>query len=136
MSSWHFAESHHILARGHNLCWHQHNPAWLDAAVTPQNAVSLLTTHILTVAGRYKGRIHSWDVVNEAIHPDPPQSPRPDQFRLAAKISAKTTSNSPSAPPHEADPSALLTYNDFDIETDAPEPASKSAKPSSPCCTA
>ena len=65
-----FAASRRILARGHNLCWHEYNPEWLEAAATHENAVSLLRSHIQTVVGRYKGRIHSWDVVNEAIRPD------------------------------------------------------------------
>ncbi|HXE36418.1 MAG TPA: endo-1,4-beta-xylanase [Verrucomicrobiae bacterium] len=113
-----FAESHHIPARGHNLCWHEHNPPWLDSAITQQNAVSLLTTHIQTVVARYKGRIHSWDVLNEAIDPTHknPQGLRnslwlqnigEDYIELAYRIAAK------------ADPAAILTYNDYDIETDA-----------------
>jgi endo-1,4-beta-xylanase len=119
-----FAESHHIPARGHNLCWHEHNPPWLDSAITSQNAVSLFTTHIQTVVGRYKGRIHSWDVVNEAIDPTHknPQGLRnslwlqnigEDYVELAFRTAAK------------ADPSAILTYNDYDIETDAPAQQAK-----------
>jgi len=119
-----FAESHHIPARGHNLCWHEHNPAWLDSAITPQNAVSLLTTHIQTVVGRYKGRIHSWDVVNEAIKPSHHnpngmvnslwlQNIGEDYIELAFRTAAKT------------DPGAILTYNDYDIETDAPAQQAK-----------
>jgi len=119
-----FAESHHIPARGHNLCWHEHNPSWLDSAITPQNAVSLLTTHIQTVVGRYKGRIHSWDVLNEAIDPahKNPQGLRnslwlqnigEDYVELAFRTAAKT------------DPAAILTYNDYDIETDSPSQQAK-----------
>ena len=119
-----FAESHHIPARGHNLCWHEHNPPWLDSAITPQNAVTLFTTHIQTVAGRYKGRIHSWDVVNEAIDPTHKNSQGlrnslwlqnigEDYVELAFRTAAKT------------DPAAILTYNDYDIETDAPSQQAK-----------
>jgi len=119
-----FAESNHLTARGHNLCWHAHNPPWLDAAITQQNAVSLLTTHIQTVVGRYKGRIHSWDVVNEAIDPSQKnhnglrnslwlQNIGEDYVELAFRTAA------------EADPSALLTYNDYDIETDSPSQHAK-----------
>jgi endo-1,4-beta-xylanase len=119
-----FAESHHLPARGHNLCWHEHNPSWLDPAITPQNAVSLLTTHIQTVVTRYKGRIRSWDVVNEAIDPAQknPQGLRnslwlqnigEDYVELAHRTAAA------------ADPAALLTYNDYDIETDAPAQQAK-----------
>src|SRR5271163_2173524 len=119
-----FAESHHIPARGHNLCWHEHNPPWLDSAITQQNALSLLTTHIQTVVARYKGRIHSWDVLNEAIDPTHknPQGLRnslwlqtigEDYVELAFRTAAK------------ADPSAILAYNDYDIETDAPAQQAK-----------
>jgi endo-1,4-beta-xylanase len=121
-----FAESHHILARGHNLCWHEHNPDWLESAATPQNAVNLLRSHIQTVAGHYKGRIHSWDVVNEAIRPDHHnhndmvnsvwlKNIGEDYLEIAYRAAA------------EADPSALLTYNDYDIETDAPDQEKKRA---------
>jgi endo-1,4-beta-xylanase len=115
-----FAESHRIPARGHNLCWHEHNPDWLETVATPENALSLLRSHIQTVAGRYRGRIHSWDVVNEAIRPDHHnhngmvnsvwlKNIGEDYVEIAFRAAA------------EADPSALLTYNDYDIETDAPD---------------
>jgi endo-1,4-beta-xylanase len=119
-----FAESNHIRVRGHNLCWHEHNPAWLDSAITQQNAVSLLTTHIQTVVGRYKGRILSWDVLNEAIDPTHKnhlglrnslwlQNIGEDYVELAFRVAAET------------DPSAILTYNDYDIETDSPSQQAK-----------
>ena len=119
-----FAESHRIPARGHNLCWHEHNPASLEATATPENAVSLLRSHIQTVVGRYKGRIHSWDVLNEAIRPDHHnhndmvnsvwlKTIGEDYLELAFRAAA------------EADPSALLTYNDYDVETGAPEQEKK-----------
>jgi endo-1,4-beta-xylanase len=119
-----FAESNHLHTRGHNLCWHEHNPPWLDSAITQQNAVSLLTTHIQTVVGRYKGRIHSWDVLNEAIDPTHKnhndlrnslwlQNIGEDYVELAFRIAAET------------DPSAILTYNDYDIETDSPNQQAK-----------
>ena len=63
-----FAEANRMKIRGHNLAWHQSNPKWLEATATKENARELLVTHIETVAGRYAGRMHSWDVVNEAIH--------------------------------------------------------------------
>ena len=119
-----FAESNHLLARGHNLCWHEHNPAWLDSTVTSQNAANIFTTHIRTVVSRYKGRIHSWDVVNEAIRPEHHNhhdlttsiwltNIGEDYLDLAYRTAA------------DADPNALLTYNDFDLETDQPEQEKK-----------
>lgn len=119
-----FAESNHLLARGHNLCWHEHNPAWVDSTVTSQNAANIFTTHIRTVASRYKGRIHSWDVVNEAIRPA-----HHNHHDLTTSIWLKTIGEDYIELAYrtaaDADPNALLTYNDFDIETDQPEQEKK-----------
>lgn len=61
-----FAKQHGMLFRGHTLAWHQSNPRWLKE-VSPQKAEQVLVKHISTVVKHYAGRIHSWDVVNEAI---------------------------------------------------------------------
>lgn len=53
--------------RGHNLCWHQQNPAWLNSTLSPDELVNALDSHILTVVGRYGDRAYAWDVVNEAV---------------------------------------------------------------------
>jgi endo-1,4-beta-xylanase len=65
-----FAARFNQQVRGHNLCWHEQLPSWFAATATKTNAQSLLTQHIQTVTGRYGGRVHSWDVVNEAVHWD------------------------------------------------------------------
>jgi endo-1,4-beta-xylanase len=52
---------------GHNLCWNTSNPAWFDAVLNKQNARDYLESYITTVASRYRGRVDSWDVVNEPI---------------------------------------------------------------------
>ncbi len=62
-----FAEQHGMRFRGHNLCWNHWNPAWVQSTLTAANAERYLVDHIATVAGRYKGRIDSWDVVNEPL---------------------------------------------------------------------
>ena len=120
----HFAESNRILARGHNLCWHEHNPAWVESTVTSENAANIFISHIRTVASRYKGRIHSWDVVNEGIRPE-----HHNHNDLTTSIWLKTIGEDyiylAYRTAAEADPSALLTYNDFDLETDQPEQEKK-----------
>jgi len=112
------------LVRGHNLCWHEQLPAWFQGYATRDNARQLLVQHIQTVVGRYAGRVHSWDVVNEAVHvPDS----RPDGLRRSPWLEligpeyielAFTTAA-------KADPLAKLTYNDYDIELDTPDQAAK-----------
>jgi endo-1,4-beta-xylanase len=62
-----FCRSRGIAVHGHNLCWNEDNPAWLRTTVNKTNGEKLLSDHIKTVVGRYRGRIDSWDVVNEPI---------------------------------------------------------------------
>jgi endo-1,4-beta-xylanase len=71
-----WAQAHNLAVRGHTLLWHRPKwfPTWLndyDFGVNPaREAERLLTTHIRTVTDRYRGVIHSYDVVNEAIDHD------------------------------------------------------------------
>jgi endo-1,4-beta-xylanase len=106
--------------RGHNLCWHQGLPGWFKTTATKDNARQLLTQHIETVAGHFRGQLHSWDVVNEAVDP---KDERPDGLRKTPWLDmlgpeylelAFTTAA-------KADPVARLTYNDYSIELDTPD---------------
>jgi endo-1,4-beta-xylanase len=122
-----FASQHGQKVRGHNLCWHESIPSWFAGTVTKQNAQQFLVQHIQTVAGRYSGRLHSWDVVNEAIDP---KSGRPDGLRNSPWLDligpdyielAFNTARKP-------DPTALLTYNDYGIENDSADDREKSGQ--------
>lgn len=62
-----FAQTNGIAIHGHNLCWNTENPAWVARALTKSNAKNILRDHIQTVMTRYKGKMDSWDVVNEPI---------------------------------------------------------------------
>ena len=112
--------------RGHNLCWHESIPEWFQTTATKDNAKQLLVNHIQTVAGRYRGQIHSWDVVNEAVNP---KDGRGDGLRKSPWMEllgpeyleiAYTTAA-------QADPEAKLTYNEYGIELDTPEDTAKRA---------
>lgn len=86
-----------------------------------------LKNHIMTVVGRYKGRIMGWDVFNESIADGGDgktenlrtfswyQAVGPDVITLAFKWA------------HEADPNAQLYYNDYNIEQGAVENKGKHA---------
>ncbi|MGA9072002.1 MAG: endo-1,4-beta-xylanase [Terracidiphilus sp.] len=108
------------LVRGHNLCWHADNPEWLKTEATKDNARLLLTQHIEAVAGRYRGRLHSWDVVNEAILG---KDGRPDHLRksLWVELIGPEYIDLAFQTAARVDPQAKLTYNDYDIELDTPE---------------
>ena len=119
-----FAEANQMRVRGHNLCWHRQLPKWFGTYATESNASKLLSEHIQNVAGRYAGRIHSWDVVNEAVLPT---DGRPDGLRKSrwleligpgyVDLAFRTA--------READPKALLTYNEYGIESEDGESAAK-----------
>jgi endo-1,4-beta-xylanase len=110
--------------RGHNLCWHEALPDWFKSTVTGDNARTLLVEHIQTVAGRYKGQLHSWDVINEAVEP---RDGRPDGLRnspwlgLVGPDYIELAFQTAAA----ADPGARLVYNDYGIELDTAEQIAK-----------
>jgi endo-1,4-beta-xylanase len=112
-----FAQTHGLLFRGHTLVWGLSLPSWFKETVNPQNAEQFLVNHIKTVVGRYAGRMHSWDVVNEAIEPFDKRADNlrknpwleflgPDYIDLAFRIAAQT------------DPKAMLVYNDYGLDYD------------------
>ena len=68
-------QTYHMFVIGHTLVWFFQTPNWVfeDASGKPLSREALLESmkeHIFTVTGRFKGRIHGWDVVNEAIAAD------------------------------------------------------------------
>ena len=119
-----FASEHGQKVRGHNLCWHESIPSWFAGSVTKENAQQLLVQHIQTVAGRYSGKLHSWDVVNEAIDP---KSGRPDALRKSPWLELIGPDYIELAfhTARKADPTALLTYNDYGIENDSADDREK-----------
>ncbi len=63
-----FADKHKLGLRGHTLIWNDYLPDWIHA-LDARAVGGLLEDHVATVMGRYKGRVTSWDVVNEPIAP-------------------------------------------------------------------
>ena len=68
-----WAQANKLAVRGHTLFWNRPErfPKWLTAydfgANPGREAGRLLTTHIRTITDHYRGAIHSYDVVNEAV---------------------------------------------------------------------
>ena len=110
-----FAQNHHLRVRGHNLCWHNQTPRWMfvddkGEKVSKEILLERLRSHIQTVVSRYKGKIYAWDVVNEAI------SDKPDEYLRNSdwlKIVGEEYIAKAFQWAHEADPNALLFYNDY-----------------------
>ncbi len=110
-----FAQRNNLKMRGHTLVWHNQTPAWLFAdgngnAVTKEVLLRRLKDHITTVVSRYKGRIYAWDVVNEAVSDKRDEYLRPSKWLqiIGEEYIAKAFQWA-----HEADPNAILFYNDY-----------------------
>jgi endo-1,4-beta-xylanase len=122
-----FAQAHGMLFRGHTLVWHDSLPSWFKGTVNRQNAQQYLEKHIKTVVGRYAGKIHSWDVVNESIKLSDGRS---DGLRVTPWLEFLGTNYIDYAfrLAHAADPKAILTYNDFGLDYDnTPDEAKRTA---------
>ena len=110
-----FAQRNGMRVRGHNLCWHNQAPAWMfkgndGQAVSKEVLLNRLRDHIMNVAGRYKGKIYAWDVVNEAISDKKDEWLRNSEW---LRICGEDYIAKAFQWAHEADPAALLFYNDY-----------------------
>jgi endo-1,4-beta-xylanase len=115
-----FATAHGAAFRGHTLVWHKANPPWLADTIQATRNEQFLTGYIQAVASRYRGHMHSWDVVNEALHP---ADGRRDNLRDTIWLKAFGPSYIDMAfhTARAADPNALLVYNDWGCEADTTE---------------
>jgi endo-1,4-beta-xylanase len=113
--------AHGIQMHGHTLVWHNQTHAWMFQG-TPAQVRENMVNHINTVLAHYKGKIFSWDVVNEAIREriNPGDQNRdwrtqlrsdsgwymalgPDYVELAFRTA------------RAADPNVKLYYNDYNM---------------------
>lgn len=113
-----FGQKHHMFIVGHNLVWHSQVPGWVfhddKGNLLDRDALlARMKDHISTVVGRYKGKIQSWDVVNEALNEDGTLRQSlwykiigPDYIEKAFQFA------------HEADPHVQLFYNDYNLENE------------------
>ncbi|MEZ6134583.1 MAG: endo-1,4-beta-xylanase [Pirellulaceae bacterium] len=115
-----WATNNNMSVHGHTLVWHAQTRDWFFSGGDREVVTQRMKDHILNLVGRYKGKIRSWDVVNEAISDGGNaetgqtehlrdskwlQTLGPEFLTLAFKYA------------HEADPEAILYYNDYNIES-------------------
>jgi endo-1,4-beta-xylanase len=113
-----FAVSNHIKVCGHCLLWakDERTPEWMfregDKAIERERLLQRLHDHINKVAGQYRGNVISWDVVNEALD-DGTNYIRASKWMsiLGEDFIVKAFQFA-----READPNAVLVYNDYNIE--------------------
>lgn len=113
-----FASSNQLQVVGHCLVWAKDDrtPAWFfkDGTNTASGDLLLrrMKAHIDAVAGRYRGRITMWDVVNEALD-DGTNFLRPSGWTAAC---GEEFIEKAFVYAHAADPNAILIYNDYNNE--------------------
>jgi endo-1,4-beta-xylanase len=121
-----FAQQNGMTMRGHNLVWYADLPDWTKQIKDAASAERALRDHVATVVSYYRGKLTSWDVVNEPV-PDFPKKPTeireslwlnllgPNYMRMAFRTAA------------DADPNVQLVLNDYDIESVGPRFAARRA---------
>ena len=118
-----FGEKHGMFIVGHTLVWHNQTPAWAfqhadGRPLDRETALANMKEHIATVVGRYKGRVHGWDVVNEAVDDEgqlrsgpvgpPGRRGEPWHAAIGDDYIEKAFQFA-----RQADPDAELYYNDY-----------------------
>ncbi len=123
-----FAQRNKMTMRGHCLVWHQQQPEWVssdgkknDKNWTRQQALAIMKNHITNVMQHFKGKVTEWDVVNECLDDD--QSiirTNPDAYTLRQNVWQRAIGDdyidSAFVYARQADPTALLYLNDYDVE--------------------
>ena len=107
-----FALQNNMAIRGHTLVWEHALPEWLEQGDwSRDDVIDILRTHIKTVVSRYRGKISAWDVVNESIDNSGQLKESfwyrhigPEYIEMAFRWA------------READPNALLFYNEYGAE--------------------
>lgn len=113
-----FAAKHKMAVIGHTLVWHSQTPRWVfegadGKPASREDLLKRMRDHIHAVAGRYKGKVKGWDVVNEALADGGPDILRDSPWR---RIIGDDFLDHAFRYAREADPKAELYYNDYGLE--------------------
>uniref|UniRef100_UPI0005272984 endo-1,4-beta-xylanase n=1 Tax=Saccharothrix sp. NRRL B-16314 TaxID=1463825 RepID=UPI0005272984 len=105
------ARAQGMQIRGHTLVWHSAQPSWLQSlsGTALRNA---MVNHVTQVATYYRGKIHSWDVVNEAFQDGSSGARRDSNLQRTGDDWIEAVFRAA----RSADPGAKLCYNDYNID--------------------
>ena len=108
-----FCRQNGIKLRGHCLMWHSQIGRWMTADnPTKEVFYQRMKNHIQAVVSRYKDVVYCWDVVNEAMTDDK-NATDPYRQSVMYKLCGDEFIAKAFEYAHEADPNALLFYNDY-----------------------
>ncbi|KOV89301.1 endo-1,4-beta-xylanase [Streptomyces sp. NRRL B-3648] len=111
------ARRNHQKVRAHTLVWHSQLPDWLTSKQwTASELRAVLKKHITTEVRHYRGKVYSWDVVNEAFNEDGSYRDTLWYRTLGPGYIADALRWA-----HQADPHARLYLNDYNIEAIGPK---------------
>jgi len=106
---------------GHTLLWHSQNAGWMNS-VTEETALEDMKEYITAVVAHFKGRIYSWDVLNEAF----PDGNFTNDWKTSIRKENPWFKALGSDFVYEgflaarlADPDAILYFNDFNLDNQA-----------------
>ncbi len=122
-----FATENQMTMRGHNLVWYYGLPEWTKEISSAVEAERELVKHIDAVVSHYRGRLTSWDVVNEPI-PDDVARPSDRRECLWSRFLGQRYIEIAYRAAAAADPQARLVLNEYDVEfADNPFPIKRAA---------
>jgi GH35 family endo-1,4-beta-xylanase/enterochelin esterase-like enzyme len=105
--------------RGHTLMWHSQIGTWMyqdekGNLLPKEEFYANMKHHIQAIVNRYKDVVYCWDVVNEAVADSPVYPGRPELRNSPMyQIAGEEFIYKAFEYAHEADPTALLYYNDY-----------------------
>ncbi len=106
-----WALQRNMKVKGHVLVWHVTSPVSILETMSSQQVAEQVRRHIFTTMGHFRGRIHVWDVVNESLAPDGTLAKNIFYNKMGPNYIEQCFRWA-----HEADPSAVLIYNDNKVE--------------------
>ena len=117
-----FAQSNGMKVRGHTLVWYSALPGWVTTPAVPWTPATLsqvLSDHIASVVGHYKGEVYAWDVVNEPFNDDGTMRSTIWYDSPGIGFAGQGTKyiEQALAWAHAADPAAKLFVNEYGAET-------------------
>jgi endo-1,4-beta-xylanase len=102
---------------GHTLLWHSQNASWMTSSSC---TLANMKTYITAVVDHFKGKIYSWDVLNE-VFPDGVSATA--DWKTAMRTNNPWFDNQGYSFVYEgylaarlADPDAILYYNDYNLD--------------------